>query len=189
MLVYRTPTVAAFKKRKLFHATHRDHTESISDWFKRLQQSITECEYDLTADCILIDKFVSGLDDTNFHKISSVPSWTLEDLILVVLGNEHIFNKTQTKDSNQPQEIASVNVKFETVSSINSIKFFLFTKFLNVEKTYFSSQEFQLSDTENGSNDDCHDLNENDTADDFTANAISNVEISQSERVRHVYAN
>lgn len=118
MLVYRTPTIAAFKKRKLFHATQKEHAESISDWFKRLQQSITECEYDLTAECILIDKFVSGIDELDFQKISQVASWTLEDLILVVIGNEHIFNKIQTKD-NQPQEIASVNVKFETVSSKN----------------------------------------------------------------------
>jgi hypothetical protein len=54
MLVYRTPTIVAFKKRKLFHAIQKEHTESISDWFKRLQQSITECEYDLTTECILI---------------------------------------------------------------------------------------------------------------------------------------
>lgn len=115
MLVYKTPTIAAFKKRKLFHATQKEHTESISDWFKRLQQSITKCEYDLIVEYVLIDKFVSALDDINFQKISQVASWTLQDLILVVIGNEHIFNKLQTKDI-QPQEIASANVKFETVS-------------------------------------------------------------------------
>lgn len=122
MLVYKTPTVAAFKKRKLFHASQKEHTESTSDWFKRLQQSITKCEYDLIVEYILIDKFVSALDEIDFQKISQVPSWTLQDLILVVIGNEHIFNKIQTK-GNQPQEIASVNVKFETVSSKNSMKF------------------------------------------------------------------
>lgn len=120
MLVYRTPTVAAFKKRKLFHAIQKEHAETISDWFKRLQQSIPDCEYDLTAECILIDKFVSGLDEMDFQKISQVASWTLEDLILVVIGNTHIFSKFVIKDS-QPQEIANVNVKSEAVSSKNCV--------------------------------------------------------------------
>lgn len=120
MLVYRTPTVSAFKKRKLFHAIQKEHAETISDWFKRLQQSITDCEYDLTAECILIDKFVSGLDELDFQKISQVASWTLEDLILVVIGNTHIFSKFVIKDS-QSQEIANVNVKSEAVSSKNCV--------------------------------------------------------------------
>lgn len=122
MLVYRTPTVTAYRKRKLFHATQKEQAETISDWFKRLQQSITDCEYDLMAEYILIDKFVSGLDEMDFQKIAQVASWTLEDLILTVIGNTHIFSKFPVKDI-QPQEIAILNVKSETVNSENSVKF------------------------------------------------------------------
>lgn len=123
MLAYKMPTIDAFKKRKVFYATQKQHTETTPDWFKRLQQSITNCEYDITAEHMLIDKFVMGLNEEDFQKISQVTSWTLQDLILVVIGNEHIFNKTQTKD-NQPQEIASINVKSEVVSSEILIKFY-----------------------------------------------------------------
>lgn len=118
MFVYQTPTVAAFQKRKLFHATRKEHTESISDWFKRVQQFIIKCEFDGMSEYMLIDKFVSGLNEMDFHKIAKVPNWTLQDLILVVIGNEHIFKTMQTKD-NQPQDYnPSINVKCETVRKI-----------------------------------------------------------------------
>lgn len=114
MFVYQTPTVAAFHKRKVFHATRKEHSESISDWFKRVQQFITKCEFDCMTEYMLIDKFVSGLNDIDFQKIAKVANWTLQDIILVVIGNEHIFKTTQTKDS-QHQDISNVHVKYEKV--------------------------------------------------------------------------
>lgn len=129
MLVYRTPTAAAFYKRKQFHATRKQHTESISDWFKRLQQFIANCEFDCISEYMLIDKFVSGLNEMDFEKISKVATWTLQDLVLVVIGNEHIFNVKHIKDE-LPRNIPNANVKSEMVSGESSIKFHI-SKILN----------------------------------------------------------
>lgn len=92
MMVYRTPSIGVFRNRKRFHATQKTNSESISDWFKRLQKFINNCDFDCISDYVLIDKFISGLNDTEFEKISQVPNWTIEELILVVIGNAHIFN-------------------------------------------------------------------------------------------------
>lgn len=117
MLAYKTPSQNSFHKRKQFHALQKDETESISDWFKHLQVFITKCEFDSMSDYMLIDKFVSGLNEMDFEKISKVASWTLQDLILVVIGNGHIFSTKQTKEKKQsPNDIASVHIKSENVS-------------------------------------------------------------------------
>ncbi|KAJ6649605.1 Zinc finger protein [Pseudolycoriella hygida] len=101
---YQTPRATIFLNRKRFHATQKSITESISDWFKRLQEFVNNCEFKQIADYMLIDKFISGLSETDFEKISKVPIWTVDELILVVIGNAHIFTCKEVKKKRQCKE-------------------------------------------------------------------------------------
>lgn len=112
-MAYKTPSKAAFRNRKRFHATQKSNSESISDWFKRLQKFIGDCDFDEIYDSMLIDKFLSGLNENDFEKISLVPVWTVDELILVAIGNAHIFNTKDTKPSNGNLEIRDIDSNVE----------------------------------------------------------------------------
>lgn len=104
MMVYKTPSIEAFRNRKRFHATQKTHSESTSDWFKRLQKCLNNCNFDYISDYMLIDKFLSGLNETEFEKMLQVPNWTIDELILVVIGNAHIFNTKACTNAKLPSK-------------------------------------------------------------------------------------
>lgn len=103
MIVYQTPSPTAFQSRRQFHAAQKSLHESISDWFKRLQKFIGNCDFEHVSDYMLIDKFISGLSESDFEKITPLPFWTVEELVLVVIGNAHIFNTKEFKECQQLQ--------------------------------------------------------------------------------------
>lgn len=102
---YDTPSMAIFQNRKRFHAIQKSPSESTSTWFKRLQTSIGHCAFSRISDYMLIDKFVSGLSETDFETISQIPTWTIDELILVVIGSAHIFDSKQVTDCSRQQPI------------------------------------------------------------------------------------
>lgn len=129
MIVYKTPTSVTFHNRKQFHASQKTHNESTSDWFRRLQNVIAKCEFEHISDYMLIDKFVSGLNEIDFQKISQIGAWTIEELILVVLGNAHIFKNLPIRDGEEVNDncnISTVDVKTECVV-VSIVKLFFGT--------------------------------------------------------------
>lgn len=104
MIVYQTPSMGVFHNRQRFHATQRAQNENISDWFKRLQKFNDNCEFQDVSDYMLIDKFISGLNDSDFDKVSQIPHWTVEELVLVVIGNAHIFNIKKSRGTRHLHE-------------------------------------------------------------------------------------
>lgn len=131
MIVYETPSVTAFHNRRQFHAAQKTQNESISDWFKRLQKLNNRCNFQKVTDYMLIDKFVSGLSDDDFSKISKVAAWTAQEMILVVIGNAHIFKTTSSKDDDE--DIQSNNIEQIIYSQVESgkVKWKRFSKFKN----------------------------------------------------------
>lgn len=124
MITYKTPTIATFYNRKQFHATQKTQSESISDWFNRLQNFIAECRFENVSDYMLIDKFVSGLSESDFEKIAPVAKWTVDELVLVVIGNTHIFKSNSCKEYQEidVNETAYIQIKCEDI--IVSVNFF-----------------------------------------------------------------
>lgn len=119
--MYQTPSTAAFQSRRQFHATHKTQSETIPDWFKRLQHLTSKCEFENVSDYMLIDKFISGLNDNDFNRLSQVAAWTTEEMVLVVIGNSHIFRSTAaTKEdesrTNDFNHILSLQTKTKRVS-------------------------------------------------------------------------
>lgn len=132
MIAYETPSTAAFHSRRQFHAAQKTQNEPISDWFKRLQWLNNKCDFRSVTDYMLIDKFVSGLGDDDFNKISKVATWTAEELILVVIGNPHIFKSTASKEDEHSDDI-----KHTLKSQVECVKVFTYShsKFLmKIEK-------------------------------------------------------
>lgn len=122
MIVYKTPSTVAFHRRQQFHAAQKNPSETISDWFMRLQLFIDKCEFESVCDYMLIEKFISGLSDEDFEKISQVPTWTTEDLVLVVIGNPQIFKNVSRENQLQVNinDILSLQVKCETVNLVSA---------------------------------------------------------------------
>lgn len=119
MIVYKTPSRSIFQNRQQFHAAQKTNDESTSDWFKRLQQIIGICEFETIAEYMLIDKFVSGLSNSDFEKISQVLSWSLEELVLLVLGNSHVFKTNANKveqHTDDMQGTVQFQLAFDSVS-------------------------------------------------------------------------
>lgn len=118
MIVYKTPSNEVFHHRQQFHATQKTPNESILDWYKRLQKVINRCEFENVTDYMLIDKFVSGLGDADFEKISQVTTWTIDELILVVIGNAHIFKNSAAKECKPTHDSDILCIKEETSVSV-----------------------------------------------------------------------
>lgn len=129
MIVYKSPSLVAFHHRQQFHATQKAQDETVSDWYKRLQKFVENCEFQDITDYMLIDKFVSGLGEVDFQKISQVPTWTSEELILVVIGNEHIFNTGVRKQINESHSSLCMNIKAESTNVRVSLTFCLHFQF------------------------------------------------------------
>lgn len=106
-IFYDTPSMTIFQNRKRFHATQKSPSESTSNWFKRLQNYIEHCAFSRISDYVLIDKFVSGLSETDFETISRIPTWTIDELILVVIGSAHIFDSKPVTEYNRQEKVAS----------------------------------------------------------------------------------
>lgn len=108
MIVYKTPSTAVFHNRQQFHATHKVPSETTSDWFKRLQLFIEKCEFESLSEYMLIEKFISGLNDEDFQKISQVSTWTTEELVLVVIGNPHIFKNNCFRENHKSVNVGDI---------------------------------------------------------------------------------
>lgn len=87
MIEYKTPSLISLQNRKFFHKCHRKPTENNGDWFTRLRDSVSSCSYGIFSSFMLIDKFVSELNDENFEKISKKSTWS-EELIKCLKENE-----------------------------------------------------------------------------------------------------
>lgn len=117
MITYKTPTIDIFDNRRQFHATQKTQSESISDWFNRLQKFAAKCQFENVSDFMLIDKFVSGLSECDFEKIAQVASWTVDELVLVVIGNTHIFKGNLSAECREidENETAFIQIKCEDI--------------------------------------------------------------------------
>ncbi|WP_230132599.1 hypothetical protein, partial [Campylobacter jejuni] len=65
-IIYKTPSHLAFNCRKIFHAMEKNPTEDLEQWFFRIQSVITDCDFDNFSDFMLIEKFISGLNEKTF---------------------------------------------------------------------------------------------------------------------------
>lgn len=82
-ITYNTPNESAFLSRKRFHSSIKDTSESVEDWFHRLQQCVSSCNFGALSNVFLIDKFISGLDVHLFDKLSKSTTLTVEQTLSI----------------------------------------------------------------------------------------------------------
>lgn len=94
MLAYEAPTQSAFRCRRTFYATIKDVTETIGEWFARIQDNINGCDFGELTDVMFIDKFISGLDDDLVSKFTETSTLTAEQSLLIALSNNFYIHSS-----------------------------------------------------------------------------------------------
>lgn len=70
-------------------------TESITEWFERIVEAVNGCEFENLADIMLIDKFLSGVDEAVYQQI--ITEFCLDSdkaLLLALSGASSHTNST-----------------------------------------------------------------------------------------------
>lgn len=108
MLAYRPPPLDALMCRRSFYSNSKLSTESITDWFERVAKSINGCEFDNFTDIMLIDKFLSGIDEAVYQQIRKENSLDSSKALLVALATESLHT-----NSNESNEKCGIFLKVE----------------------------------------------------------------------------
>lgn len=115
---YKMPTLKILENRRVFYGLRRENGDSVDRWLKRVEIRIGFCEYPTTyMKHLLIDRFISGLNDSEFESIKEVSQhWTLEQLVERIL-DEHIddIGHSNDKQVHQFENFALDVIKSEPV--------------------------------------------------------------------------
>lgn len=111
-MIFKVPSQLAFHSRQVFHSYEREKTENIDLWMLRIKHSIASCEYETLTEFMLIDKFLSGLNNEDFKMFSQHASWTEELLRTFVTEN-----KLQVPNNGAGEYVNSINdyISFQDV--------------------------------------------------------------------------
>lgn len=88
MIEYKTPSWSVHQSRRTFHSNQRCENESTSEWFQRLFDSITDCEFGEWSDFMFIDKFIAGLNDEQFRDYASNATLSITQIVATVMVNK-----------------------------------------------------------------------------------------------------
>lgn len=117
MLSYRPPSLDALVSRRAFHSCSKLNTESTTEWFARIAESVSGCEFDDVADFMLIDKFLSGFDETIYKQILKELSIDSTRALQIALANEarqksngkcEIFVKVEVEEDHHVRNCKSI---------------------------------------------------------------------------------
>lgn len=88
MLAYRPPSIEALMRRRVFHSSSKELTESTIEWFERIVQTVDGCEFGNLADIMLIDKFLSGIDEAIYQQIVTEFCIDSDRALLLAMSSE-----------------------------------------------------------------------------------------------------
>lgn len=106
MLAYRPPSLDALICRRSFYSSSRLPTESTADWFGRIAKTVSGCGFENFADIMLIDKFLSGIDEAVYSQILNEFTLDSKKALIIALANsgeneDGIFMKVEVEDEYQ----------------------------------------------------------------------------------------
>lgn len=93
------------------------------DWFGRIADSVCGCEFDNLADIMLIDKFLSGIDDTACHRILKECNLESKTALLSFLERESL--QTNCAESDGKCEALIETVIGEVKIVVNRVKSYI----------------------------------------------------------------
>lgn len=85
MYEYVTPSKSVFQNRKLFHSHQKEQYETVDQWFRCIVNSLESCKYGKLSEFMLIDKFITGLDDETYCKFASWATLTMDTVQSIAL--------------------------------------------------------------------------------------------------------
>lgn len=123
MIKYQRPSLTAFQSRKVFHSCERTQTESAIGWLQRIKYTMETCDYGALNEIMFIDKFLSGLNNDDFGRLSQLSVWSEEQFRLLLSDNNAL------DDRNFKRELADSATDFvpapdvlikEEISNVNN---------------------------------------------------------------------
>lgn len=89
IIKYKISSKAAFHCRKVFYSCHRDRIESNEKWFRRIEECVSGCDFGKFSDFMLVDKFISGLNDESFERFPQRQTLSIDQLTAII--NDELF--------------------------------------------------------------------------------------------------
>lgn len=90
MYDYVTPSISAFQNRKLFHSHQKEQYETVEQWFHCIIDSLEGCEYGKLSEFMLIDKFITALDDESYEKYAPYATLTIDAVRSIGFDNKNL---------------------------------------------------------------------------------------------------
>lgn len=106
-ILYKTPSLTIFNCRKIFHTIQKCQTETLQEWFNRIQMAIVGCDFGQLGDFLVIDKFMSGLSDSIFEKFSPSAELAVDELLAIAFSDGSFHDQS------------CVGVKLEPINDSN----------------------------------------------------------------------
>lgn len=132
MLSYRPPSLDALVSRRAFHSCSKLNTESTTEWFARVAESVSGCEFDDISDIMLIDKFLSGFDETIFKQILKEFSIDATRALQIALTSESrhksngdFFVKVEVEEDHQDHQVNNCESIESAIENIKTHIYFV----------------------------------------------------------------
>lgn len=107
---YQIPSFEAIQKRKLFYTSAKFTDETVFEWYKRVENAGNQCEFNHLHDFLILDKFVTGLNDGILKRLSEK----------IVLSLDEIFAIASPETQESSLSVVETQVQNEDLSTINS---------------------------------------------------------------------
>lgn len=103
---------------------HREQAENIEMWLNRIKKSIANCSYGVFRNFMLMDKFMSELNDEEFQHFSKKSSWSEERLKLLTGDKWPSYDPSRDTETNHKDglKLLHMPMKDEIEVSIFSIQ-------------------------------------------------------------------
>lgn len=122
MIEFKPPSLSAFQCRRVFHKCKRKQTENFEKWLNRISDSMANCSYGAFNDFMLIDKFMSGLNDYDLAQFSQNALCSEKQLLLFIkelkLNSQRYVNSIENVDDLKiPKSVDAIKNE-DTVSTL-----------------------------------------------------------------------
>lgn len=121
-IIYKTPSRSVFEKRKIFHGIQKWNSEEPQEWFDRIQIAIDGCDFGSLNNFMMIDKFISGLNESIFEKFIQTTELSVEDLLVIALSDEPFYESSFIVTKFEPiDEFLSLDLIKSNDSDVSSL--------------------------------------------------------------------
>lgn len=94
---YQIPSEVILNSRKLFYLLQKVKEESVFEWLRRIKICVDSCDFGISTDFLLIDKFICELDIDEIAVLKSIGILTW-DRLLEALENQTVFIENCVKE-------------------------------------------------------------------------------------------